>query len=374
MSKLQFLIIIMIVVVITSCAIFDDDDPATEDIYGCMDSTATNFNPDATIDDGNCDYCEEGASFILISTDGGENWNIKCLKQTIGDVFDISIIDSNNIWICTSAHNFIHYSQILHTSDGGRTWTEQYSFDNSILGQVDFDYIEFFDLNNGIALASGVHNFIPIFLKTTDGGKDWIQTTTAAIGISGDIWRRVDFVNVNVGYFFESLVNPQKLYKTEDSGSNWTELAFDDYAYVLKFYNKDIGIVASNYNNILRTLDGGATWDKVQNIYTTWAKDIEFDSNDPSRVWLLSDSLYFSSDTGSIWQSCFELTDNGFDALSYSNSVLWVYNRKRYLRKVDVNDCTNYDDIQLPKYQYGDMNLGFDFDVVGDTIVILGSF
>lgn len=53
-----------------SCQLFENESKPI-DIYGCMDSTATNYNPDATIDDGSCSFCQEGSSFLLISKDGG---------------------------------------------------------------------------------------------------------------------------------------------------------------------------------------------------------------------------------------------------------------------------------------------------------------
>ena len=34
----------------------NDDDPGEEDVYGCTDSNADNYNPDANIDDGSCSY------------------------------------------------------------------------------------------------------------------------------------------------------------------------------------------------------------------------------------------------------------------------------------------------------------------------------
>ncbi len=99
-----------------SCKLCEEDLKQNE-IYGCMDSTATNFNPDATIDDGSCDYCKEGSSFILISYDNGTDWEMKCLKQKGGDIIDISVVDSNNIWLCT-AYNYLQpNAYILHSSD-----------------------------------------------------------------------------------------------------------------------------------------------------------------------------------------------------------------------------------------------------------------
>ena len=37
----------------------NDDDGGTEAVYGCTDNEATNYNPNATIDDGSCEYPPE---------------------------------------------------------------------------------------------------------------------------------------------------------------------------------------------------------------------------------------------------------------------------------------------------------------------------
>lgn len=365
-KNILLIIIILMISAIYSCKISKKSEPI--DVYGCMDSTAANYNPDATIDDGSCDYCSEGSSFILLSTDGGSNWSIRCLQEEIGRVSDISIIDSNNIWLCTYPNIDIPFSQIMRTSNGGITWEEQYYFDSVDPVFITFEYIKMFDINNGLALANDWNNLVPMFLKTTDGGDNWIQTTSEAIGISGDIWRRVDFVDINIGYFFESIVNPQKLYKTTDSGNTWQETNFDGYAQVLKFYNEDIGIIA-NWNKIYRTLDGGNNWTQTDSLERGWGIDIEFAQNDPSKVWLLADGLFFSSDTGFTWDLCI---DKRAGAIQWSNSSLWVYNLNRYLRKVDINDCANYVEYVLPEYSQGNLILGDDFDIVGDIIVIPG--
>ena len=42
-----------------------------EDIYGCTDSTATNYNPDADVDDGSCEYDETNYS---LSFDGEDDY------------------------------------------------------------------------------------------------------------------------------------------------------------------------------------------------------------------------------------------------------------------------------------------------------------
>ncbi len=231
-----------------------------------------------------------------------------------------------------------------------------------------------FDINNGIAMADGDVD-IPVLLKTHDGGKNWIQTSTQAIGpVSGDAWRRLDFVNINTGYFYETGINPQKLYKTRNSGVSWTETSFNGRAQVLRFFNENIGIIVQHDSLIHRTLDGGMSWEKIKTQHNGWGLDIEFDPIDPSRVWMIAGKLYFSDDTGSTWIDC---SDNELwrcDALCVTESSVWMYSQGRYLYNIGTQLCEGYEKYFLPEYSYGNLILGYDFDVVGDVIVIPGRF
>lgn len=374
MSKNILLCVAFLIIGLTSSCKLCEEEPKPVEIYGCTDPVANNYNPEATIDDGSCYNCERGSAGILLTTDGGNNWNIRCSQEKVGSISDISIVDSNNIWLCTYPNDNIANAQILYTSNGGRTWEQQYLFDSTPSTFMSFEYIEMFDLNNGIALANDWNNRIPMFLKTTDGGENWVRTTTEAIGISGDIWRRVDFVDVNNGYFYESGINPQKLYKTTNSGITWTETNFEGQAQVLKFFNKEIGIVLYG-NKTYRTLDGGETWATIDTTHIGWGIDIEFAPDDPSKVWFLkhdnSMDFYFSADTGKTWQKCLS-SIYIFPAMTVSQSKVMLIGNE--LNIINQSDCQDIETIMLPNEHNG-IKIGFEhnFDSADDnTIVIPG--
>ena len=217
------------------------------------------------------------------------------------------MIDENNIWIATGE------GRILFTSDGGDIWSIQFE-DNLVTPFVN--YIEMFDLNNGIAMADAIDyvNDPAVFLKTTDGGKSWISMNNNAFGgISGNIWRMVDFVNPNVGYFSASGTDVyDKIYKTIDGGENWNETNFQsDYGaiQILKFYDESIGLaydinhtLDTDFGLIFRTIDGGENWETISLASNGRGQDFEFIPNDPSIVWFCDYySLFFSTDTGKTW-------------------------------------------------------------------------
>lgn len=230
------------------------------------------------------------------TTNGGSSWEL-FNNPIASSIIGLSFVDTFHIWIAGE-------SAIYKSTDGGNTWIEQY---NDTTQTDFFNYIKMFDLNNGIAMGDAKSDTKPaLFLQTTNGGNNWIPTNSSKfIGKgSGDLWRRLDFTDINTGYFFPSLwLGGKNIYKTTDGGFTWSLTNYDGYVWVMRFFNNDIGIASPSGNQIMRTLDGGQTWDTFSSPNQNWALDFRFDPNDASRVWLLTDDLYFSADTGRTWRT-----------------------------------------------------------------------
>jgi hypothetical protein len=199
-----------------------------------------------------------------------------------------------------------------------------------------------FSLSNGVAMANGHSDAGPaLFLQTADGGAHWRSVNDSAFGgWSGDDWRRVDFVSPDVGFFFESGVNPQKLYKTIDGGRSWTLTRYPaKYVQVLKFYDRNIGLAVPGGDGIYRTLDGGNTWDSLPRPSRHWGQAFSFAPGNPAKVWFLDmDDLYFSSDTGRTWTAQLHVAGSS----SYGRDILftdaqhgWLLGDKDILYRTD---------------------------------------
>jgi photosystem II stability/assembly factor-like uncharacterized protein len=243
----------------------------------------------------------QGFNSIFKTENGGQSWS-EFIRPSYCEV--ISMIDKDKIWFT----NF-ESAEIWATTNGGNTWVLQ--FYNPELTQF-MNYIEMFDSLNGVAMGDAPANDKPaLFLRTTDGGENWISMNSdELIGLlSGDLWRRVDFVNINVGYFYSTGDSLQKLYKTTNGGNDWTVMADTFACRTIKFYDENLGIIYGAHlvdsvcvPQMYRTKDGGQNWEYINTVSSAFCMDIEFIPNRPSDVWLIAGNrAFFSRDTGNVW-------------------------------------------------------------------------
>jgi photosystem II stability/assembly factor-like uncharacterized protein len=191
------------------------------------------------------------------------------------------------------------------------------------------NYIEMFSPEEGIAMGDAFRQSgIPLFLKTTDG-INWVETNKQVLGGgTSDGQFGVDFADPNTGYYSpKGGPNPRWLCKTTDGGYTWKETDFGIYANVLRFYDKDYGIVVK-MPDAYRTTNGGKSWESYPITSATLypARGIEFVPGRPNQIWLSSVSgIFFSSDSGKTWieYTPLKLTD-GLEIVFTSQKHGWM--------------------------------------------------
>ena len=141
-----------------------------------------------------------GTTIILNTTDGS-TWNIQTPPSdpNCSELYDVDFVDSQNGWAVGSG--------ILHTSDGGNTWTNQlpsYGY--------NFRCVHFIDSSRGwtAGYRTGIYT-------TTDGGTTWERTATEAL-VSYYI-DSIYFTDEYTGWVTESSNNLAH----KDIYSDWTE-------------------------------------------------------------------------------------------------------------------------------------------------------
>jgi len=260
-----------------------------------------------------------GGPNLYFTEDRGDTWIPILLPEDGNHVSDISMFSRDLIWYATSD------GKIYGTTNGGEAWELQF-YDPF---QTQFmNYIEIFDWNDGIAMGDGEINNHPVFLKTIDGGKNWIDVNQTEMGEwSGDQWRRLDFVNPNTGYFYESGSEEiQQLYKTIDGGINWTPITHYGSLALLKFYNQSIGVTFSFGSNctakLNKTIDGGNTWETFSINTAGYPDDFEFIPGDPSKIWLVTLSgLFYNTNLEEPWSTEILFTESAGRDLEFTDPL-----------------------------------------------------
>jgi len=160
-------------------------------------------------------------------------------------------------------------SILLKSEDGGFSWIEidlKKSIPRERFGRHRWYEITLLAVNpqspNILYITVGPENARTVLLKSSDGGNSWIE-----IDIKGEP---------------KSLVMP-KLLAIDPSNSNV--------------------VYASNYYNLLRSNDGGRTWNSIK-VDDIRVNDITIDPSNPTTLYLATDKgVYRSFDSGKTWQS-----------------------------------------------------------------------
>jgi photosystem II stability/assembly factor-like uncharacterized protein len=117
-----------------------------------------------------------------------------------------------------------------------------------------FCELQFVNSSTGFACGQG-----GIMLKTTDAGVNWQSVTLPSDGMVLNLF----FLNESKGWYIGFQENT--LYKTTNGGESWNLVSSLSPRYVNKvwFLNDTIGF-ATGYYYLLRTTNGGLTWDEDQ--------------------------------------------------------------------------------------------------------------
>jgi photosystem II stability/assembly factor-like uncharacterized protein len=189
---------------------------------------------------------------------------------------------------------------IIATSDGGRTWTQQFG------GKADIRSLDFTDDLNGWAVASTA------LLRTTDGGATWKPTSEPR----GLVLKGVDFVDAGQGWGVA--VQPGDIdatptgavVRTSDGGASWSVVKS---GVANSLCVSGSSLVAGAGPRVMRSTDGGVTWTSLldaTNPNTPWfGSTVECAG---SSIWALFEgggaagsqgyAAYTSSDAGVTWR------------------------------------------------------------------------
>ena len=200
----------------------------------------------------------------LISEDGGETW------------IDRKIADEHLLYRISRIHFFDDLNGIAFnnnrwfTSDGGYTWEKSNdSFENETPSDVCF-------VNDSLGwIVSGGNIYATdsgYLANTIDGGRTWQYQDSFTVILSG-----VDFIDSLKGFAVgaDFRFTTAYLYSTTDRGKNWNiqgfcgEGSYND----IGFLDEKHGWILASGGRVLRTSDGGDTWEvQVDNLNSSLGK------------------------------------------------------------------------------------------------------
>lgn len=188
---------------------------------------------------------------VLLSDDRGVTWRQAESVPTDNTLTTVHFVDGSHGWM--GGHEGI----ILHSEDGGETWTQQYDdpeSDDPILS------ILFLDREHGFAFGA-----FALMLETKDGGKTWTKREIVKTEdeLAPENHLNGAFEGMNDTIFVAAEFGA--VYRSADNGATWSEIAT---GYEGSFWNgltlnDGTVLVFGMRGNVWRSEDGGLTFAAV---------------------------------------------------------------------------------------------------------------
>ncbi len=205
---------------------------------------------------------------IYKTTDGGNSWTLQ--KQISGYFRCVKFADSLNGWAGTLDNTQLLY----HTTDSGDHWNLVTNIPTTPVSPKRICGL--FVVNKNIIYGSGAYDGPAVIIKTTDGGANW-----QSIDMSSYATNLIDiyFINKDSGFvvggspnaIFDPSTGTTKavVLFTTNGGNSWftryTGQTTPEWGWKINFPIPLVGFVSvENFNagSILKTTDGGQSWNK----------------------------------------------------------------------------------------------------------------
>lgn len=214
-------------------------------------------------------YLKKALLFILLALATlvkAQQW-VELQTGVTENLYDVCCVDDNTVFVC--GQNGV----ILKTEDGGNTWQEKYRNEGNNLYDLCF-------VDDAIGFAYG-----DFFVKTTDGGENWVLIDTKyqegeklSIKKDDDVYynsARVFAVDADTLYFVSFF---GWLSKSIDGGET-ASFVLQDYTYYIPkpenswrlYFEDNVGFVVyiSEKVTIYKSIDYGKSWNMVLEIEDT---------------------------------------------------------------------------------------------------------
>jgi len=286
---------------------------------------------------------------VLKTFDGGTTWNdVSVPKADSLDFRDIEAFSALKAIVISAGSP----AKIYVTEDGGTSWTETYS---NIHPQIFFDAMSFWDYKNGIAFSDAINGHL-VIITTNNGGYSWNGIEYSSLPESPDGEGGFAASGTCLTTFGKSTVwiglgSPaSRVFKSTDKGKTWTVVETPmkrpkptGGIFSLDFSSANYGIAVggdyeddtNNIQNAAITLDGGATWNVLQENKPNGYRSVV--ANVPGTKWWIAagtSGVDLSLDNGKTWKY---LSKKGFHSASFGSSKIgWLCGSKGIIAKIII--------------------------------------
>lgn len=267
---------------------------------------------------------------VLRTTDGGATWDKLNVTTEALDFRDIDAIDARTAYVLSIGNG--PASRIYKTSDAGATWTMQFKSGDQ---KAFLDAMSFWDANHGIAFGDAVDGQFYI-LTTENGGRTWTRVSPVSLPRALENEGAFAASGTNIAVFGKThawigtgAATKARVLRTTDGGHTWqvadTPLAAGPSAGIFSIAFRDAKhgvIVGGDYqkeneavDNLALTSDGGITWKLVKGL-SGFRSVVAYvpGMKAPALVAVGPSGADYSLDDGQTWAP---IEGRGFDTFSF---------------------------------------------------------
>jgi photosystem II stability/assembly factor-like uncharacterized protein len=239
--------------------------------------------------------------FLQKSEDSGQSWE-NLIDGTTSSLKSVFFLNEQQGF---SGYGGVEGPSILRTTDGGLSWQH-----------ANHPVISSFSPVSSFAFASDVTGWAAFtnsqFFETNDGGLNWQLKQT---GFDDHFFSHIT-VSADGGLFLTSTNG--EVIKSTDDGTTWTDISpalADDVFFdgTTKFVSQELGYMvlrtAAYKGLLLKTTDGGASWNFVQIPFDERISSISFADSETGMITLYDQGILITRDGGETWSEPVQINE-----------------------------------------------------------------